>query len=331
MTIAALASTAQTAQKAARAYSGAADGTVEAAIRQASNRTGVDFSYLMEKAAAESGFRTDIKASTSSATGLYQFIDQTWLNTVKQHGADNGMGQYARAIETRADGRAYVSDPALRQEILDLRKDPKASALMAAEFTRDNKEYLEKNTNRQAGATELYMAHFLGAGGAAKFINAMEASPNRTAKELFPEAASANKNVFYDKNSGEPTTLKQIYDRFAKKFSDDGDVVASTAVTRRIQQGMPDGFENQVSSIPQRALNANPLSIYQVLALNALETPDEASLTEPSAADRRAASGGKDKDGKVRHQPIRTEQTGTTEWGLGLGQEKGRPVKLFNA
>jgi hypothetical protein len=328
MTLAALSNTVNAVKKAARAYSEAPEG-VEAAIRQASARTGVDFSYLMEKAAVESSFRTDLKASTSSATGLYQFIDSTWLNTLKQHGEANGLGRYAKAIETRADGRSFVADPAMRQEIMELRKDPKVSALMAAEFTRDNKEYLEKNTSGPVGATELYMAHFLGAGGASKFLNAMRESPNRQAKELFPDAAASNHNVFYNKASGEPATLKQIYDRFSKKFSEDGDVVSAGAAARRIQYGMPDGFETQVPDIPAKALRTSPLSMYQVLALNALETPDETSLTGKSEVDRRneAAAGGKDK-GRVRNQPIRSEQTGDTHWGLGLGREGGQAMKI---
>lgn len=331
MTVAALSNTLQAAQKASqkigKAFGGAPD-EVESAIRQASARTGVDFTYLMEKAAVESSYRTDLKASTSSATGLYQFIDSTWLATIKKHGAENGLGQYANAIETRSDGRAVVSDPAKRQEILELRKDPKVAALMAAEFSRDNKEYLEKNTDGPVGATELYLAHFLGAGGAAKFLNGMQEAPNRQARELFPDAAASNRNVFFNKTSGEPTTLKQIYDRFAGKFSEDGDVISSHAAARRIQFGMPDGFETQVPDMPKKALQASPLSIYQVLALNALETPDEASLTGRSENDRRAdAANGKDK-GRVRSQPIRTDQNGDLNWGLGLGRGDGQAARI---
>lgn len=331
MTVAALTNTLQaaqkTAQKAGKAFGGAPE-NVEAAIRQASARTGVDFTYLMEKAAVESSFRTDLKASTSSATGLYQFIDSTWLATVKKHGAANGLGQYANAIETRSDGRAFVADPDKRREIMELRKDPKAAALMAAEFSRDNQEYLEKNTDGPVGATELYLAHFLGAGGAAKFLNGMRDAPNRQARELFPDAAASNRNVFYNKATGEPATLKQIYDRFAGKFSEDGDVVSAGAATRRIQYGMPDGFETQVPDMPKKALQASPLSIYQVLALNALETPDEASLTDRSENDRRNdAANGKDK-GRVRSQPVRTDQNGDLNWGLGLGRGDGQAARI---
>jgi hypothetical protein len=281
---------------------------VQAAVRNASARTGVDFSYLMEKAAAESGYQADCKAETSSATGLYQFIDSTWLSTIKAHGAKYGMPEYAAAVQTRADGRPMVTDPVLRQEIMDLRKDPKVSALMAAEFTKDNQDYLKANTSGKVGPTELYMAHFLGAAGGAKFLNALDRAPDAKAADLFPEAASANRNVFYAK-SGEPKTLKQIYDRFAQKFDgvDAGSTEAITDTIRRNDQS--DGFATQMPSWSGRSTIANPLSIYQVLALNALETPDEADDEEA-----RRQQGIK----RVRDQPVRTDQTEANPLGLGL-------------
>lgn len=297
---------------------------VEAAVRNASAKTGVDFAYLMEKAAVESGFRTDVKASTSSATGLYQFIDSTWLQTMKDHGADHGLGKYANAIQTRSDGRPYVADPAMKQEILDLRKDPTVSALMAAEYTRENKEYLEENTKRAVGSTELYLAHFLGAGGASKFINAMDSNPNRDAREVFPEAAAANKGVFFDKESGRAKSLKDIYDRFASKFSENpmakfSPAQAATDAVRK--NDMPDGFTNQVPTPPAKALNGTPLSIYQVLALNALETPDEVDSingrqTRPRDKEHR----------RMRDEPVRTDQATEHGVGVGLGLGLGRVV-----
>ncbi|MBP2294187.1 transglycosylase SLT domain-containing protein [Azospirillum rugosum] len=313
----------QAAGQAAKTPRGPAN--VEAAVRNASAKTGVDFSYLMEKAAVESGFRTDVKSSSSSATGLYQFIDSTWLTTVRDHGADHGLGKYANAIQTRGDGRPYVTDPALKQEILNLRKDPNVSALMAAEFTRDNKEYLEDQVQGKVGSTELYMAHFLGAGGAAKFLNAMKGDPNRAAKELFPDAASANKAVFFDKETGKAKSLKDIYDRFASKFAEtpySDFAPAQTAMDRVRKQDMPDGFTTQVPSIPQKALNGTPLSIYHVLALNALETPDEVdSISGRPANDRNKSHHDKDHK-RVRDEPVRTEQTDQTGLGLGLGLSK---------
>ncbi|WP_448205771.1 transglycosylase SLT domain-containing protein [Azospirillum sp. sgz302134] len=315
---------AETAVQAGKTVRGPAN--VEAAVRNASAKTGVDFSYLMEKAAVESGFRTDVKSSSSSATGLYQFIDSTWLTTLRDHGADHGLGKYADAIQTRGDGRPYVTDPDMKKEILDLRKDPNVSALMAAEFTRDNKEYLEETVqgNRKIGSTELYLAHFLGAGGASKFLNAMQDNPNRQAKELFPEAAAANKAVFMDKETGKGKSLKDIYDRFASKFAENpyADFAPAQTVMDRVRrQDIPDGFTTQVPSIPQKALNGTPLSIYHVLALNALETPDEVDSITGKPSREKAQRGEKDHR-RMRDDPVRTEQSDQMGLGMGLGLTK---------
>lgn len=202
----------------------AVPGKIYAAIRNASSRTGVDFAYLMEKAEAESSFDTNAKAATSSAEGLFQFIDQTWLNMVATHGQKHGLARYAAMIDRRPDGSVEVHDPAMKQRILDLRRDPKTAALMAAEFAAGNRRYLEQHTNGTIGKTELYLAHFLGAKGAARFLNTDQTAPG---KDIFPEAARANKNVFFDPATGQPRTLKQIYAFFDKKFS--GDTVRMTA------------------------------------------------------------------------------------------------------
>jgi len=291
-----------------------ASAEVTNAVKNASAKTGVDFSYLMEKAAAESDFQTDAKADTSSATGLYQFIDSTWLNTVKQHGAEYGLGRYANAIRVRSDGTPVVQDQSLKKEILDLRTDPEVSALMAGAFTKDNADYLKQNTSGNVGSTELYMAHFLGASGGAKFLNQMEETPNGKAADLFPEAAAANRSVFYD-SAGKAKTYKQIYDHFATKF-DGSTGSAASVVTDTLKKGVdPDGFTVQVPSWTATMNKANPLSIYQVLALNALETPDEAD------EDDGTKSGKSDnKTKRMRHEAVRTEQTGDAPLGLGIGR-----------
>ncbi|CAK0739812.1 hypothetical protein CCP1ISM_100004 [Azospirillaceae bacterium] len=260
---------------------------VETAIRQASAETGVNFAYLMEKAAVESSMRPDLKAATSSATGLYQFIDSTWLNTLKQHGAEHGLGQYADAIQRRSDGRCFVADPAQRQEILDLRKDPRASALMAAELTRDNQNYLQSHVQGPIGPTELYMAHFLGAAGASRFLNALHADPNRAASDVVPEAAGSNTAVFYDRDSGQSKSLAQVYQRFAKKFQegDGGTLVASrgNGGTDRSQDPI-DVFSRTGRTSPP---GGAPLTNYTMLALAALQTPDESKSDRRGSEDNR--------------------------------------------
>ncbi|MER2519430.1 MAG: transglycosylase SLT domain-containing protein [Bdellovibrionales bacterium] len=187
------------------------------AIKSAAAKTGVDFSYLLGKAAQESSFDANAKASTSSATGLYQFTNQTWLRMIKSCGAKHGLGNYASHITQAADGSAKVDNPQARQTILNLRNDPQVSALMAAELDKENIGILQSNVGGKIGPTELYLAHFLGASGASAFLTQMKTAPDTAAATVLPEAANANASVFYDSN-GNPRTVAQIYKSFEKKF-----------------------------------------------------------------------------------------------------------------
>lgn len=200
-------------------YQRVAGSKIVSAVANAAKKTGVDFSFLMQKAQTESSFNPSAKAKGSSATGLYQFIDQTWLTMVKKYGDKHGLSAQAAQIDMQ-DGKAVCTDPAARRQILDLRKNPAISALMAGEFTAENKDYLECATTCDVGATELYLAHFMGAGGAAKFLNSRSINGDASAASLFPQAAGANKAVFYDSSTGAARSLNQVYDLFAKKFSD---------------------------------------------------------------------------------------------------------------
>ncbi|HEX7776395.1 MAG TPA: lytic transglycosylase domain-containing protein, partial [Parvibaculum sp.] len=183
---------------------------IAAALQQASAQTGADFSYLLNTAMRESSLNCSAKSNTSSACGLFQFTEQTWLGTVKKDGADLGLGQYASAISQNSSGHYVVADPAARQAILALRNDPQTSALMAGAFANDSKTALESRLGRSVSSGELYIAHFLGAGGASKLISSAEDAPNARADMLFPEAAAANRSIFYDR-SGQPKTVAEVY------------------------------------------------------------------------------------------------------------------------
>ncbi len=203
--------------KPAAAFGSTAPRPVQNAIALASSRTGVDAAYLTAKAAAESSFDPRAQASTSSARGLYQFIDQTWLATVKRHGAKHGLGREAAQIQADGNGRWQGSSPAVEQRILALRDNPRFAAAMAAELAADNRQYLSARVGGDIGNTELYLAHFLGARGAAQFIAAQRATPDAPAAQMFPAAAKANRAVFYDRQ-GQTRSLQQIFDRFAQRF-----------------------------------------------------------------------------------------------------------------
>jgi len=184
--------------------------TVAGAIRQAAQATGTSFQYLLATARVESGLNPQAGAATSSARGLFQFIDQTWLATMKQSGAVLGYGQYAAAITQTAAGNYEVRDPAMRSQILKLRNDPTANAIMAGAFTQSNAAVLSARLGRSPSEGELYIAHFLGAGGAARLISSAAARPNASAASYFPIAAHANPSIFYDRAMGQPRTLAQV-------------------------------------------------------------------------------------------------------------------------
>lgn len=185
-----------------------------AAIRTAGANTGADFGFLMKVAAKESSFNPAAQAKSSSAAGLFQFIDQTWLGAVKKYGPEHGLGVESALIERHGD-RYTVADPSQEQAILDLRYDPEAAATIAGAWAQDNASSLERMIGRAVGAADLYAAHFMGLGGAAKLLTAPS---NASAKDLFPAAAKANPAIFMDGNA--PRTVGEVITRLARGFSD---------------------------------------------------------------------------------------------------------------
>jgi len=186
-------------------------------LKQASSRTGVDFAYLVAQAGQESGFKTDAQAKTSSARGLFQFIDSTWLETVRDHGAKHGLAEVAQKITTGSDGKPRVTDAETRRDILALRDDPRIAAVMAAEYARSNQQVLSREFGVDVKKVDLYLGHFLGAGGATKFLGALKDNPAQSAAALLPEAAAANKGVFYTPD-GKTRSLGEIYAFFSSKL-----------------------------------------------------------------------------------------------------------------
>src|SRR5450759_3226372 len=191
---------------------------IAGAIKQAANTTGTSFEYLLATAKMESNFNPTASASTSSARGLYQFIDQTWLGTVKEAGAQLGYGKYADAISKSPSGGYSVGDPAARTAIMKLRDDPAAASSMAAVLTQSNSFKLTGKIGRRPTDGELYMAHFMGAGGAAKLISNAEDNPQASAVRLFPNAAAANRSIFFDR-SGRARSVSEVYSVLTSRYA----------------------------------------------------------------------------------------------------------------
>jgi peptidoglycan hydrolase-like protein with peptidoglycan-binding domain len=194
---------------------------VLAAIQLSHMRTGVAFSYLAELAAVESRFDPTTRSASSTATGLYQFTEDTWLQVLRVHGEKYGLADYVTQIDYvpngAGGGRLMVRDPESRQRLLDLRYSARISALLAAEFARDNESKLVSALNREINPTDLYFAHFLGVADAIAFLSLLQVMPDQIAGQLFPEAATANGAIFYPPG-GKPRTVAEVYALFERKF-----------------------------------------------------------------------------------------------------------------
>jgi len=282
---------------------------VLASIQKASANTGVDFSYLMAQASRESSFDPAARASTSSATGLYQFVEQTWLGTFKEHAAEYGQGDLAAKITKRADGHFTVADPAARKQILDLRKDSALNAAMGAELASDNKTKMEAALGRPATPTDLYLAHFLGLSGALRFIRKLDNDPSTTGAAMFPRAAAANSSVFYDK-SGKARTVAEIYNRMNTSITSDQQTFASLATTPA--NGTSTATATAVASATEAPLQgfSNPGSILSPLLLVTIAALPLANEQEKSAANAAKHAG-------ANHGAIRPMVNPMAALGLG--------------
>jgi hypothetical protein len=259
-----------------------AGSTVTGAIRQASAATGTSFNYLLATAQVESGLNPQAGAATSSARGLFQFIEQTWLGTIKQSGAQLGYGRYADAITKTSSGHYQVSDPAMRAEILKLRNDPTANAVMAGAFTKANADYLATKLGRQPSEGELYIAHFLGAGGAARLISLAANNPNAKATDYFPHAANANSSIFYDRATGHPRSLAQVRDVLTARY----DVARNDAVraAQAASAGSATGATVSPGTLSVAQATGAPLDLAAFAASAAAPSPASAAPAKTAAA-----------------------------------------------
>jgi len=237
---------------------------VTGAIRDAAQATGTSFNYLLATAKIESNLDPGMTMQSSSATGLFQFIDQTWLGTLKQAGPAFGYASYADAIGRDASGRWVVTDPKMRKEIMQLRTDPAANAVMAGVFTQQNAAILNRRIGRTPTEGELYIAHFFGPGGAGKLIGLVESNPQASATDVFPQAARANRPIFYDRQ-GNARSVAGVYAELVRRYQ-----VASQGLGA-VATGTVARAEAPPASTKVPA--TGPLQVADALAASAVPTP----------------------------------------------------------
>lgn len=269
----------------------AARAAVSNALQKASDATGVGFDYLYRVALRESSLDPKAQAKTSSAAGLFQFIEQTWLGAVKKYGGAHGLSAHAAAIETDRKGRFVVPDSAKKQEILNLRFDAEKASALAGELARENKAALERALGRAVDGAELYAAHFLGASGATRLL---AAEAGASAAKLLPAAAKANAHVFYD--NGRERTVGEVIDSFRKTIGAARELVVDAA--ERIEKGFAPELRDQVRAFLERPssgvvrerstplLETKGLSLFAIALLQGLD-PREIALRGARARDDR--------------------------------------------
>lgn len=252
---------------------------IAGAIKQAATATGTSFQYLLTTAKMESDFNPKATASTSSASGLFQFIGQTWLGTVREAGAQLGYGQYADAITKSSSGNYSVNDPAARSAVMNLRDDPAASSAMAGVLTRSNSFKLTGLIGRRPTDSELYMAHFMGVNGAARLITSAEDNPQASGARLFPNAAAANHSIFYDK-SGHARSVSGVYWELTSRYAS----AANSSATRTAMAAVGD---TPATTAVASATSANtPIDNAAYLASfpNAVTAPVNVASAAPASA-----------------------------------------------
>jgi hypothetical protein len=290
--------------------SGAGD-RINSAIQAASRTTGTSFDFLLRTAARESAFDPTAKASTSSARGLFQFIDTTWLAMVKEEGPRYGLAQYASAIDKTASGRYVVSDPAKRAEILKLRDDPNVSSLMAGALAGRNSDYLASSMGREPTSGELYIAHFLGASGACKLISLAQNQPSASAASAFPDAARANRSIFY-KSDGSARNAADVYAGLVAKHdrTPPPSLEPQAGVVQVVSTDQPVSPASLVPAARSAARTESPR-----VRMVPVQLPD---LESPSSAKGLTAD-----DGPIFQSMFRTERSGALSdtvrelWGGG--------------
>lgn len=255
-------------------------------LNSAGKRSGVDFDYLLQTAIRESSLNPKAKAQTSSATGLFQFLESTWLEVMKTEGPRLGYTNYSEAITETADGDYVIADKALREEVLALREDPQVAADLAAAYTRNNGAYLFERFGRMPSPGELYIAHFLGAKGAEKLFVAGLENPDQVAANLFPRQAKANPSIFYDESGAR--TIRQVYRALVAKHEGAVAVDPRFAVQQLAGQVVPAAPSKwpDAAPIPSR-FSADDMSFTQLFSNEAQIKPR--ALLTPASGDTEAA------------------------------------------
>jgi hypothetical protein len=223
---------------------------VDRALQYASEKSGMDYTFLRVAAAQESRFDTDAESDKSSACGLMQLTLPTQLGLLFKYGKEHGYGRLAKEIGYDPEARKYrigryhkkekkfiaSKDEALREKIQTKCFDPKFSAVMAAENSKADLRRIRNDfPGREVTYTDLYIYHLLGAPAGKRFLEIMDKSPAAEAHLFFSRGViNSNPNVFYRPGPNQwPRSLAEIYHMFARKIGTGAVVLTPPASNSR--------------------------------------------------------------------------------------------------
>lgn len=167
------------------------------ALINASKKTGVAIEVLAAMGEAESGSGASMKNPVGTATGAFQFIDSTWANMLQMYGKEIGVNVPPPSADPKKQ-KEQLREIMNNKQLMDLRYNHEASALMAARYTQFNAKILKLDPSDPANVGKIYLGHFLGAGGAGDVLKGKDTDPDQMRAVI-----ASNKAIFQDR-SGKP-------------------------------------------------------------------------------------------------------------------------------
>jgi len=280
---------------------GGAGETGENAIDLAARVTNTPRAYLRAVASQEGNDDPNARNPRSSATGLFQFTEGTWLQMMRDYGQQYGLPQDLRdAIQTRSNGAPYVADAAARDRIMALRTDSEWSALMGGQLFHREASTIQRAVGRPITVADVYLGHFLGGDAAGYWLQQIQQGHgSRNARETIRRY-----------HARRPGAAQQIIDQNPRQFAEG----VTVAQLYRMQIG------DLIAHGERRGIPASELrAVVQTIAPGPKPTSGGKQIMRPSeivqGANRRdwtVRQGEEQSEGEARVNP----ETGETELPL---------------
>lgn len=257
----------------------------------------------------ESGGNDAAQNSTSSARGRYQFLAGTW----------NAFAGKAGAPPVTPENSGTASDPRNRPDLQEKVLDHYIAA-STAKLTSEKLPVTDAN---------LYVLHFMGQDGGAKFIRALQTDASASAATLFPKEAADNRSIFFARN--EARSVSEVYASLTRGFNGSGTTAAPSAAAGNLtpQQNAAVTETAQRSLVQQTALAEQAAQSALEAKRNALYI-DLKEGTAPQAAYQDARRTGllSDYDQISKAENIiKARFKDEEDFGVGLGlMQSGRAV-----